>query len=164
MSVRNEGTVGGHMEKYLTFDLSGEVYGIDILRIREIIGVMEITPVPHTPECVKGVMNLRGKIIPVVDLRLRFGMDPIDYTERTCVIFVEFDTSKGVVAQVGLVVDAVSEVAQISPGDIEPPPAMGESLDTGYLRGMAKMKEKVVILLDIAKVLGEGLGGFFAAA
>lgn len=138
--------------KYLTFTLAEEEYGIGILRIKEIIGMMPITPVPQTPEFVKGVINLRGKVIPVVDLRLRFGMEEIDYTERTCIIVVEISGGTGTV-QTGIVVDSVSEVMNIKGGDIEDSPSFGANLDTGYILGMAKMEGDVKILLDIDKVL-----------
>ena len=138
--------------KYLTFTLAEEEYGIGILKIKEIIGMMPITPVPQTPEFVKGVINLRGKVIPVVDLRLRFGMEEIDYTERTCIIVVEIGGETGTV-QTGIVVDAVSEVMNMKGEDIEDSPSFGTRLDTGYILGMAKMEGGVKILLDIDKVL-----------
>jgi purine-binding chemotaxis protein CheW len=138
--------------KYLTFTLAEEEYGIGILKIKEIIGMMPITPVPQTPEFVKGVINLRGKVIPVVDLRLRFGMEEIDYTERTCIIVVEIAGETGTV-QTGIVVDAVSEVMNIKGDDIEDSPSFGTKLDTDYILGMAKMEGGVKILLDIDKVL-----------
>ena len=138
--------------KYLTFTLAEEEYGIGILKIKEIIGMMAITTVPQTPKFVKGVINLRGKVIPVIDLRLRFGMESIDYTERTCIIVVEFDGTSGTV-QIGIVVDAVSEVLNISGKDIECTPTFGTKLDTNYILGMAKMEGGVKILLDIDRVL-----------
>ena len=138
--------------KYLTFTMDNEEYGIGILKIKEIIGMMPITPVPRTPEHVKGVINLRGKVIPVVDLRLRFGMEAIDYTERTCIIVVEIASPTGTV-QIGIVVDSVSEVLNIKAEDIEDTPTFGTKLDTDYILGMAKMEGGVKILLDIDKVL-----------
>ncbi len=141
--------------KYLTFSLADEEYGISILKIKEIIGMMSITTVPQTPEFVKGVINLRGKVIPVIDLRLRFGMDAIDYTERTCIIVVEIDGSAGTV-QIGIVVDAVSEVLNVSGEDVEETPTFGAKLNTDYILGMAKMEGGVKILLDIDQVLSEG--------
>jgi purine-binding chemotaxis protein CheW len=138
--------------KYLTFTLAEEEYGIGILKIKEIIGMMPITPVPQTPEFVKGVINLRGKVIPVVDLRLRFGMEEIGYTERTCIIVVEISGDTGTV-QTGIVVDSVSEVMNMKGGDIEDSPSFGSNLDTDYILGMAKMEGGVKILLDIDKVL-----------
>jgi purine-binding chemotaxis protein CheW len=138
--------------KYLTFSMAEEEYGIGILKIREIIGMMPITAVPRTPEFVKGVINLRGKVIPVVDLRLRFEMESIDYTERTCIIVVEIAGPAGIV-QIGIVVDSVSEVLNIKREDIEDTPAFGTKLNTEYILGMAKMEGGVKILLDIDSVL-----------
>ena len=138
--------------KYLTFKLADEEYGIGILKVKEIIGMMPITLVPQTPEFVKGVINLRGKVIPVLDLRLKFGMGLIDYTERTCIIVVEIRQESGSV-MMGIVVDAVSEVIHIKSDDIEPTPTFGTRLNTDYILGMAKMNGGVKILLDIDKVL-----------
>ena len=138
--------------KYLTFSLSDEEYGIGILKIKEIIGMMPITTVPQTPDFVKGVINLRGKVIPVIDLRHRFGMEPIEYTERTCIIVVEIESLAGMV-MIGTVVDSVSEVLNILSADIEETPAFGTKLNTEYILGMAKMEGGVKILLDIDRVL-----------
>ena len=139
--------------KYLTFSLAGEEYGIGILKVREIIGMMIITPVPQTPEFVKGVINLRGKVIPVIDLRLRFSLEATTYTERTCIIVVEIDGDSGSVPM-GIVVDAVSEVLNIREADIENTPTFGVKLNTDFILGMAKTGGGVKILLDIDKVLG----------
>lgn len=138
--------------KYLTFVLNEEEYGIGILKIKEIIGMMPITTVPQTPDFVKGVINLRGKVIPIVDLRARFGMDTIDYTERTCIIVVEIEGPAGML-MIGIVVDAVSEVLNIKGEDIEDTPTFGTKLNTDYILGMAKMEGGVKILLDIDRVL-----------
>ncbi len=138
--------------KYLTFSLAEEEYGIGILKIKEIIGMMPITTVPQTPDFVKGVINLRGKVIPVIDLRLRFEMDCIEYNERTCIIVVEIMGQNGTI-QLGIVVDAVSEVINVLADDIEDTPAFGTKLDTEYILGMAKMEGGVKILLDIDRVL-----------
>ena len=138
--------------KYLTFSLAEEEYGIGILKIKEIIGMLPITSVPQTPEFVKGVVNLRGKVIPVMDLRLRFGMMSIDYTERTCIIVVEIAGQSGTIL-VGIVVDAVSEVLNIKGDDIEKTPTFGTKLNTDYILGMAKMEGGVKILLNIDQVL-----------
>ncbi len=138
--------------KYLTFTLANEEYGIGILKIREIIGMMPITTVPRTPEFVKGVINLRGKVIPVIDLRLRFGMGAIDYNDRTCIIVVEIEGGQDTI-QIGTVVDSVSEVLNIKGEDIEDTPTFGTKLDTDYILGMAKMEGGVKILLDIDRVL-----------
>jgi len=138
--------------KYLTFSLADEEYGIGILKIKEIIGMMPITTVPQTPEFVRGVINLRGKVIPVMDLRLRFGIDSIDYTDRTCIIVVEMTGETGTI-QIGVVVDSVSEVLNIKGENIEDTPTFGTSLNTEYILGMAKMEGGVKILLDIDRVL-----------
>lgn len=141
--------------KYLTFALAEEEYGIGILKVKEIIGMMAITSVPQTPPFVKGVINLRGKVIPVVDLRLKFGMQEMAYTERTCIIVVEIaGEGRGTVnTQMGIVVDAVSEVLNIKAEDVEETPTFGAALNTDFILGMAKMDGGVKILLDIDKVL-----------
>lgn len=138
--------------KYLTFTLAGEEYGIGILKVREIVGMMNITRIPQTPPYVKGVVNLRGKVIPVVDLRLKFGIEAMDYTDRTCIIVVEIvGTAKDI--PMGVVVDAVSEVINIRQSDIEETPNFGTRIDTDYILGMAKTNGGVKILLDIDRVL-----------
>ncbi len=138
--------------KYLTFSLEKEEYGIGILKVKEIIGMMPITSVPRTPEFVKGVINLRGKVIPVIDLRSKFGIESIPYDERTCIIVVEIEALMGIVL-IGIVVDSVSEVLNIRENEIEEPPAFGSRLDTNYILGMAKMEGGVKILLNIDQVL-----------
>ena len=138
--------------KYLAFALADEEYGIGILKVKEIIGLMPVTPVPKTPEFVKGVINLRGKVIPIIDLRLRFGLDENEYTERTCIIVVEIQSKDGTI-QTGIVVDSVSEVLNIKAEEIEETPSFGAELDTTYILGMAKMEGGVKILLDIDSVL-----------
>ncbi len=145
-------TVSGRDGKYLTFTLAGEEYGIIILKVKEIIGMLPITPVPQTPPYVKGVINLRGKVIPVVDLRRKFGMDPMEYTERTCIIVVEIADSVKTIPM-GIVVDSVSEVLNIKSADIEETPSFGNRLDTDYILGMAKVGGGVKILLDIDRVM-----------
>ena len=139
--------------KYLTFLLAGEEYGIGLTKVKEIIGLMTITPVPKTPDYLKGVLNLRGKVIPVVDLRLKFGIEAQDYSERTCIIVVEILSSGRKIAM-GIVVDSVSEVLHIKAGEIEPTPSFGARLDTEYILGMAKCGQGVKILLDIDRVIG----------
>ena len=146
------GVMADREGKYLTFALAGEEYGISILKIKEIIGMMPITTVPQTPEFVKGVINLRGKVIPVVDLRLRFGMEKIGYTERTCIVVVEISGGSGTV-MIGIVVDSVSEVLNIKGAEIEETPTFGTKLETDYILGMAKVQGGVKILLDIDRVL-----------
>jgi purine-binding chemotaxis protein CheW len=138
--------------KYLTFQLAEEDYGIALMQIKEIIGMMPITAVPKTPIYMKGVINLRGQVIPVTDLRLKFDIEEIPYNERTCIIVVEVQGEAAAV-QVGVVVDAVSEVLQISEDDIEATPSFGAQVDTEYILGMANMDEGVKILLDIDRVM-----------
>ncbi len=138
--------------KYLTFTLADEEYGIGILKVKEIIGMMPVTTIPKTPEFVKGVINLRGKVIPVMDLRLKFGMETVSYTERTCIIVVEIEGSSRTI-QIGIVVDSVSEVLNIKGENVEEAPAFGTELETDYILGMAKMEGRVKILLDINRVL-----------
>ena len=138
--------------KFLTFTLANEEYGIAILKVKEIIGMMPVTTIPRTPEFVKGVINLRGKVIPVIDLRLRFEMEAMDYTERTCIIVVEIDGPGGTV-MVGIVVDSVSEVLTIKGDDMVDAPTFGIQLNTDYISGMAKTEEGVKILLDIDLVM-----------
>jgi len=140
--------------KYLTFTLASEDYGIGILKIKEIIGMMPITKVPRCPEFIKGVINLRGKVIPVLDLRMRFAVDAAEYTERTCIVVVEVDSGSGNL-MVGLIVDSVSEVLNIKSDDIEETPGFGTRVNTDYILGMAKMSGGVKILLDIDRVLNE---------
>ena len=142
----------GRAGKYLTFSLADEEYGINILKIKEIIGMMPITTVPQTPHFVKGVINLRGKVIPVIDLRLKFGMEPMAYGERTCIVVVEIESASGTVL-IGSVVDSVSEVLNIKGEDVDPPPSFGIRLDTDAILGMAKIDGDVKILMDIDKVL-----------
>ena len=142
----------GKEGKYLTFSLAGEEYGIGILKVKEIIGMMSVTHVPQTPDFVKGVINLRGKVIPVVDLRLRFSLEAEAYTERTCIIVVEVAGTNGSI-MMGIVVDAVSEVLNVRGADIENTPTFGVQLNTDYILGMAKVGGGIKILLEIDKVL-----------
>jgi len=135
-------------EKFLTFVLGQEEYGLEILKVREIISVMEITEVPQVPDFIKGVINLRGKVIPVIDLRLKFGMPPIEYNRETCIIVVNVKD-----LLLGIVVDTVAEVLAISKDDIDPAPTFGGSIKTEFILGIGKIKDKVKILLDIDKVL-----------
>lgn len=133
--------------KYLTFKLADEEYGVEILKVREINGLMDITSVPQMPVYMKGVINLRGKVIPVVDLRIKFGFVEIEHTEQTCIIVV--DVGK----EIGIIVDTVSEVLDIKNKNIEPPPSLGGSVNTEFILGMGKVGGDVKILLDINQVL-----------
>jgi len=136
--------------KYLTFMLGGGCYGVEIMRVREIIGVMPITCVPRMPAFIKGVINLRGKVIPVVDLRLKFGMEEAAHTSQTCIIVVQVDRS-----EVGVVVDKVCEVLDIDSQDVDSTPSFGGEGRIDFILGIAKTGERVTILLDISRVLGE---------
>jgi purine-binding chemotaxis protein CheW len=138
--------------KYLTFALGPEEYGLEILKVREIIGYMDITAVPQTPHHVKGVINLRGQVIPVIDLRAKFGMETTDVTDQTCIIVAETSQSSRKFST-GIVVDHVQEVLDIAGEDIEEAPQFGSSVDTSFILGMGKIGESVKILLDIDKVL-----------
>jgi purine-binding chemotaxis protein CheW len=151
--VSKEAALMEHLAgKYLTFKLANEEYGLEILKVQEIIKMMDITRVPRTPEFVKGVINLRGKVIPVVDLRLKFGMQEKEITEKTCVIVVQIASDDSTVT-IGTIVDEVSEVLDIDSAEIEPAPAMGSGMDAQFILGMAKARGSVKILLDIDKVL-----------
>lgn len=149
--VANSDDRKGRAGKYLTFSMGNEEYGISILKIKEIIGMLPITNVPQTPEFVKGVINLRGKVIPVIDLRLRFGMEAIPYTDRTCIIVTEVEGEDTILT--GIVVDSVSEVLNIRSSEIEDTPTFGKNMNMEYILGVAKMEDCVKILLDINKVL-----------
>ncbi|MBX7257218.1 MAG: chemotaxis protein CheW [Candidatus Hydrogenedentes bacterium] len=138
--------------KYLTFILGAEVYGLRILTVQEIIGIMKVTHVPRTPDFVRGVINLRGKVIPVVDLRVQFGMKSCEDSNTTCVIVVQvLWGDEG--STVGLIVDEVSEVIDIRPNQIEPAPSLTASDGTAFILGMGKVGDKVVMLLDTNRVL-----------
>jgi purine-binding chemotaxis protein CheW len=137
--------------KYLTFGLGEEVYGLEILKVQEIIGLMSITRVPKTPDFVRGVINLRGKVIPVIALRAKFGMPPAEDTERTCIIVIQVEGKEGPLVM-GILVDEVSEVVNVTREQLEPAPSFG-ALDTAFIRAMGKINNKVVILLDVDRVL-----------
>ncbi|MBN1514026.1 MAG: purine-binding chemotaxis protein CheW [Phycisphaerae bacterium] len=141
------GTSHDHGGKYLTFKLADEEYGVEILKVREIIGMMDITAVPRMPAYMKGVINLRGKVIPVIDLRLKFNLNEIEHTDQTCIIVMD------VGREIGIIVDTVSEVLDIVGEAIEPAPSMGGSLDTAFILGMGKVGDDVKILLDVDRVL-----------
>ena len=139
--------------KYLAFALGQEEYGLPVLKVREIIKVMDITQVPQVAAHVRGVINLRGKVIPIIDLRLKFGFPAQDYTERTCIIVVDVSLS-GSKVMMGIVVDSVSEVLNIAGTDIDDTPDFGDLSARDYVLGLAKIKGSVKILLDLDCVLG----------
>lgn len=138
--------------KYLTFALGREEYGVEILKVMEIIGIMDITAVPQVPDYVKGVINLRGKVIPVISLRKKFDMQEIDYTVETCIIVIKLDD-----ILIGIVIDKVQEVLDIDQENIEPPPNLGTTGKTDYLLGIGKVNDTVKILLNIDKILLENI-------
>ncbi len=146
-------TATNNAGKYLTFVLGHESYGISVLKVREIIRLMDITPVPQMPAYVKGVINLRGKVVPIVDLRIRFALAQADSSERTCIVVVQIKTSANTSAFMGFIVDAVEEVTNIPAAEIEPTPDFGSKLQTEYILGMAKIRGKVKTLLDIDQLL-----------
>ena len=140
--------------KYLTFILGKEEYGVEILKVQEIIGIMQVTRVPRSPTFLRGIINLRGSVIPVVDLRLKFGMNGMQDTEKTCIIVVNMRPDEGAKTIVmGIIVDEVSEVVDVRAEQIDPPPKLGSSVDTSFILGIGKLGKKVAILLDIDKVL-----------
>ncbi len=138
--------------KYLTVVLDCEAYGLNVLKIREIIRLQKITPVPQLPAYVKGVINLRGRVIPIVDLRVKFGLKA-EFTERTCIVVVQVKLPTEQIVQMGLIVDSVEEVVTLAGTEIEPTPDFGAKIDTTYLLGMAKVKGQVKTLLDIDRVV-----------
>ena len=138
--------------KYLTFKLDAEEFGLEILKVQEIIKMMGVTKVPRTPAFVRGVINLRGKVIPVVDLRLKFEMERREETDKTCIIVVTVRRGGGAVVM-GILVDEVSEVLDVAGGSIEPAPEFGVSVDTSFILGMGKVGERVVTLMDVNRVL-----------
>ncbi|MCD6570369.1 MAG: purine-binding chemotaxis protein CheW [Deltaproteobacteria bacterium] len=138
--------------KYLTFKIADETYGVEILKVQEIIQLLDITRVPKMPGFVRGVINLRGKVIPVMSLRKKFGIEDIPDTDRTCIIVINVPSSEGVITM-GLVVDSVSEVLDIGADAIQESPSFGVSVDTTFILGMGKVDKKVVILLDIDRIL-----------
>lgn len=149
LSLPREGAkAAGRGGKYLTFFLAKEEYGLEILKVQELIGMMDITPIPRAPEYMRGVINLRGKVIPVVELRTKFEMETVDYTDETCIIVVQ---TQGL--QMGIIVDKVSEVLDIAAGEIEDSPAFSDDIKTDYILGIGKSEDRVKLLLDIDKIL-----------
>ncbi len=161
--AQTQGTSGAVLEKegkYLSFALANEEYGLEILKVREIIGYIDVTAVPQTPHFIKGVINLRGQVIPVVDLRAKFGMETAEVTEQTCIIVVEI-TQGTRTCSTGIVVDHVQEVLDIAGSAIEEAPQFDASVNTDFILGMGKVGDSVKILLDIDRVLaGDGLDRF----
>ena len=151
----NNSALATQAGKYLTFVIKGETYGVEILKVQEIIGMMTVTRVPWTPEFIRGVINLRGKVIPVIDLRLKFGMASKDDTERTCIIVVQIQSPAGRMTM-GIIVDEVSEVVYIDGAQIEDAPFFGAEINTDFILGIGNVNQKVVLLFDVDKVLSNG--------
>jgi purine-binding chemotaxis protein CheW len=139
--------------KYLTFVLATEEYAVDILRVQEIKGWNKITTIPNTPHYICGVINLRGTIVPIIDLRMRFNLDRLEYGPMTVVVVVKVLSSKGKERTMGVVVDAVSDVYDVSDNDIKPPPDFGSSISTEFIKGLTTVDDKMVIVLDIDRLL-----------
>lgn len=139
--------LGDHLEKYLTFEVEKEIYGLEILKVREIVAMMHISKVPLVPNYVKGVINLRGKVIPVIDIRLKFDMQDIDYNAHTTIIIVDIDE-----ISIGFIVDKTSEVVKIDKSNLMPPPKFGTGIDTSFLKSMAKTKENITMIVDLEKL------------
>jgi purine-binding chemotaxis protein CheW len=138
--------------KYLTFKLANEEYGLEILKVQEIIFMQEVTKIPRTPDFVRGVINLRGKVIPVVEIRAKFGMEPTEDTIKTCIIVVQIGDDDSSFTM-GIIIDDVSEVLDIMPADIQETPSFGAEIDTDFIMGVGKIGDKLKMLLDIEKVL-----------
>ena len=139
--------LGDHLEKYLTFIVDKEIYGLEILKVREIVAMLHISRVPLVPDYVKGVINLRGKVIPVIDIRLKFKMDGIDYDEHTTIIIVDVDE-----ISVGFIVDETSEVVKIKQENLMPPPKFGTTIDTSFLKSMAKTENSITMIVDLEEL------------
>lgn len=150
-------TVEGLAGKYLTFRLGEEAYGLSVLKIREIIRHTNVTAVPQVPDYVKGVLNLRGKVIPVLDLRVKFGFARAEVTERTCILVVQVLRGDDTSVTMGLIVDAVESVVSLAGKDIEPTPDFGAHIDTDAIPGMATLESRIVSLIDIDRALGAAL-------
>lgn len=151
-AVDSAGRFGADSDQYLTFMLAGEEYGVDILRVQEIKGWDSVTPIPNTPDYIRGVINLRGTIVPIIDLRMRFAMESIEYGSTTVVMVLKV-RSESAERTMGFVVDAVSDVYNVAPDQVKPKPDFGHAVRTDFVRGLASVDEKMVILLDIDNLL-----------
>ena len=152
MSMENVMEIGIDTNQYLTFTLGEENFALEITAVREVLDLVNITKIPRTPDYMKGVINLRGNVVPIIDLRLNMGMQAAERTVDSCIIIAEIDLA-GEMLQIGALADSVQEVVDIDPGDIEPAPKIGTSLNTDFIKGMGKREEEFVIILDINKVL-----------
>jgi purine-binding chemotaxis protein CheW len=137
--------------QYLTFKLEDEIFSLDIAKVREVLDFTKVTKVPRTPDFMLGVINLRGSVVPVVDMRLKFGLSKTETTVNTCIIIVEIELD-GEITVLGALVDSVQEVMELDPGQIEPPPRIGARLNTKFIKGMGKREDEFIIILDIDKV------------
>ncbi len=144
-------------DKYLTFKLNREGYAIDVMQVVEIIRLQKITPVPHMPPHLKGVINLRGKVIPIIDLRERFGLSDLKTTEHTCIVVVHIQTEEKQTLSAGLIVDEVEEVLSIPAEDVQPTPDVGNKVAAPYLKGVTTQRDEVRTLLDLSLLLKEEL-------
>ena len=139
------------IRQYLTFKLSDEIFGVDVAQVREILDYIQITKVPQTPDFMCGVINLRGSVVPVVDMRLKFGMEKTEKTVNTCIVVVEVTLEEENIT-LGALVDSVQEVFELSPSEIEPAPRIGTKLNTSFIKGMGKRDDRFIILLNIDRV------------
>lgn len=152
--MHNQGAESGEVNQYLTFQLGTEQYGVNILQVREIRGFSPVTQIPHSPRHMLGVLNLRGLIVPVIDLRMRFGLEVQDYTPTTVVIVLNLQSEQGQ-QDVGVVVDAVSDVVNVSPEQTKPRPAFGSREGGEFVSALAALEDRMVLLLDIDKILAQ---------
>lgn len=149
---KQSSNIGKLAGKYLTFELAPEIYGLEILKVQEIIGIMKVTQVPKMPNFIKGIINLRGKVIPVVDLRLKFNLPDAEITDKTCIIVVQVAREDAKIVM-GLVVDQVSEVLDIKEDQLEDAPSFGVAMSTDFLLGIGKIEDKVIMLINVDQVL-----------
>jgi purine-binding chemotaxis protein CheW len=161
--MSNVGSETIALAQYLTFTIANEDYGISVLKVREILEHDIVTKVPRTPAFIRGVINLRGRVVPVVDLAARFGFSPSTLTKRSCVVIVEVELP-GEKLVMGLMADAVNQVIELAPNDIEAPPSFGTRVDVAYLHGMGRAGKRFVLLLDIDRVLSDNEAETIAAA
>ena len=147
-----DATATGTAEQYLTFQLAGQTYGVEILRVQEIKGWEKPTRLPHSPDYVQGVINLRGAVVPILDLRRRFGLGETEYGRTTVVIVVRVNSERGGLTA-GVVVDAVCEVCNISAENLRPPPAVGSAIDSDFVRGLAMVGDCMLVLLDVVRLV-----------
>lgn len=141
-----------HMVQYLSFDLSDDVYALNISSIKEVLDNRDITKLPQTPDFMRGVINLRGQVVPVIDLNIKFGMEETQFTLDTCIIIVEVELEDGTNTLLGALTDAVHEVVELGRDDIDPPPKLGMSVDSAFIYGMGKHNDEFIIILDVKRL------------